>query len=186
MTALEQFGAYLANGRGLPPLALANARLRLVDSVVAWVAGIGTAEGRALLAFRKESDGSGELSSAVATHCALARLSEIDDIHLAAMTTAGGIVVPAAITLAASLQKTGTNPDPAALARAVAGGSDAMIRLGLALHGPTILYRGIWPSYFGAPFGVAAVAARLMGLDARQGAHAVAFALTLAAPGVGH
>jgi len=186
MTALEQFGAYLANGRGLPPLALANARLRLVDSVVAWVAGIGTAEGRALLAFRKESDGSGDLSSAVATHCALARLSEIDDIHLAAMTTAGGIVVPAAITLAASLQKTGTNPDPAALARAVAGGYDAMIRLGLALHGPTILYRGIWPSYFGAPFGVAAVAARLMGLDARQGAHALAFALTLAAPGVGH
>jgi 2-methylcitrate dehydratase PrpD len=118
----------------------------------------------------------------VATHCALARLSEIDDIHLAAMTTAGGIVVPAALTLAASLQK----PDPAGLARAIAGGYDAMIRLGLALHGPTILYRGIWPTYFGAGFGVAAVAARLMGLDERQAALALAFALTLSPPGVGH
>jgi 2-methylcitrate dehydratase PrpD len=113
---------------------------------------------------------------------ALARLSEIDDIHLAAMTTAGGIVVPAAVTLAASLGR----GDPPALARAIAGGYDAMIRLGLALHGPTVLYRGIWPTYLGAGFGVAAVAARLMGLDAREAAQALALALTTAAPGVGH
>ena len=36
-----------------------------------------------------------------------------------------------------------------------------MVRLGLAIGGPTVLYRGIWPTYFAAPFGVAAVAARL-------------------------
>jgi 2-methylcitrate dehydratase PrpD len=49
-----------------------------------------------------------------------------------------------------------------------------------------VLYRGIWPTYFAAPFGIAAVAARLMKLDAGQTAHALALALTLAPPGVGH
>ena len=186
MTALEQLGEYLANGRALPALARASVRLHLIDTVAAWIAGIGTAEGRALIAFRAtlEADApeAARVSAAVATHTALARLSEIDDIHLAAMTTAGGIVVPAAVTLAASLGPT----DPAALARAIAGGYDAMVRLGLALHGPTVLYRGIWPTYLGAAFGVAAVAARLMGLDAREAAQALALALTTAAPGVGH
>jgi 2-methylcitrate dehydratase PrpD len=61
-----------------------------------------------------------------------------------------------------------------------------MIRLGLALRGPTILYRGIWPTYIGTAFGVAAVAARLMRLDDKQAAHALGQALTTSAPGVGH
>ena len=186
MTALEQLGRYLAVGQNLTPLARANVRLRVIDTVAAWIAGMNTAEGRALIGFRAELEHSApeatRVSAAVATHCGLARLSEIDDIHLAAMTTAGGIVVPAALTLAASLR----DIEPAAVGRAIAGGYDAMIRLGLALHGPTILYRGIWPTYFGAAFGVAAVAARLMGLDETQAAHALSLALTLAAPGVGH
>ena len=180
MTALQQLGSYVANGRGPSASLLAKARLHVVDSVAAWIAGIGTAEGKTLLAFRRESEAG--LPAALATHCALARLSEIDDIHLAAMTTAGGIVVPGAMIMAASLKIA----DPAALAGAIVAGYEAMIRLGLALHGPTILYRGIWPSYFGAGFGVAAAASRLMRLDERQAAHALAFALTLSAPGVGH
>ncbi len=182
MTALERLGSYLASGKDLPPLALTNAGLRVIDGIAAWIAGMGTAEGRALLAFRNEVPDGDDASAALMAHCALARLSEIDDIHLAAMTTAGGIVVPAAVTLAASLKVT----EPAALGRAIAGGYDAMIRLGLALHGPTILYRGIWPTYVGTAFGVAAVAARLMRLDDKQAAHALALALTVAAPGVGH
>jgi 2-methylcitrate dehydratase PrpD len=182
MTALERLGSYLADGPALPRLAFDNARLRVVDNVAAWIAGIGTAEGRALLAFRNDLADADRVAAALMAHCALARLSEIDDIHLAAMTTAGGIVVPAAVTLAAMLNA----GEPAGLDRAIAGGYDAMIRLGLALRGPTILYRGIWPTYIGAAFGVAAVAARLMRLDARQAAHALALALTVAAPGVGH
>src|SRR5262249_32657164 len=55
-----------------------------------------------------------------------------------------------------------------------------------AIDGPSVLYRGIWPTYFAAPFGVAAVAASLLDLDERQTAHALALALTLASPGVGH
>jgi len=186
MTALEQLGAYLASGKSLPPSVLAVARHRVIDTVAAWIAGIGTVEGRRLIALRHEMLAGAPVSErayfALMTHCALARLSEIDDIHLASMTTAGGIMVPASLTLAAALGVS----DPPVIARAIAGGYDTMIRLGLAVHGPTILYRGIWPTYFGAPFGVAAVAARLMDLDERQAAHALALALTLSAPGVGH
>jgi 2-methylcitrate dehydratase PrpD len=61
-----------------------------------------------------------------------------------------------------------------------------MVRLGAAIDGPSVLYRGIWPTYFAAPLGVAAVAASLMDLDAAQTAHALALAVTLASPGVGH
>jgi 2-methylcitrate dehydratase PrpD len=61
-----------------------------------------------------------------------------------------------------------------------------MTRLGRAIDGPTVLYRGIWPTYFAAPFGIAAVAARLLKLPPPTAANALAHALTYAAPGVGH
>ena len=51
---------------------------------------------------------------------------------------------------------------------AIIAGYEVMTRLGRAIDGPTILYRGIWPTYFAAPFGVAAVVARLLQLDARD------------------
>jgi 2-methylcitrate dehydratase PrpD len=128
-----------------------------------------------LMAFDRDA-----MSDRVATSCALARLSEIDDIHLASGITPGALIVPSALTIAASLGREGT-----ALVEAVAVGYDAMVRLGVALSGPSILYRGIWPTYFAAPFGVAAVAARLLGLDEKQAANALAIALGFSSPAVG-
>jgi 2-methylcitrate dehydratase PrpD len=133
-----------------------------------------------LLGLRAQA--AGGLSTDVMTLCALTRMTEIDDIHLASMTTPGSIVIPGALVIAAGQPR----QDAGALAEAIAAGYEAMIRLGLALDGPTILYRGIWPTYFAAPIGIAAVATRLLGLDAAQTAHALALALTYAAPGVGH
>jgi 2-methylcitrate dehydratase PrpD len=72
------------------------------------------------------------------------------------------------------------------LTAAVTAGYEAMIRFGAAIDGPTVLYRGIWPSYFAAPIGAAAVFARLAGLDETRTAHALATALIMAAPGAGH
>ena len=172
MTALERLGAHVARS-GLSDPARQAARLHLVDTVGAWVAGSATEEGRKLLAFRA----SGGLADRLAAHCALARVSEVDDIHLASATTPGALVVPAALTLAAARG--------GALAEAIAVGYDAMTRLGLALNGPTILYRGIWPSYLCAPFAVAAACSRLLGLSETQTAHALAIALALSSPVVG-
>jgi 2-methylcitrate dehydratase PrpD len=116
----------------------------------------------------------------VAVNCALARLSEIDDIHLASCTTPGALIVPSALTIGSSLGASGD-----AIGEAIAAGYEALVRLGLALDGPSLLYRGIWPTYFTAPFGVAAAASRLLGLNERQAAHALGIALTLASPAVG-
>jgi 2-methylcitrate dehydratase PrpD len=160
--------------------------MHLVDTVGAWIASTRTAEGLALLRFRAAMRASKQAGDDpaldLATRCALARLSEIDDIHLASMITPSAVVIPGALTLAQTM--------PAATADDVMGailaGIEAMTRLGRAIDGPAILYRGVWPTYFAAPFGIAAAAARLFRLDEQATGNALALALTLAAPGVGH
>ena len=155
-------------------------KLHVTDTVGAWIAATRTAEGKKLIAFRGRMP-SPALADDLATHCALVRLSEIDDIHLPSMTTPGSVAIPAALTMVAALPAIASDDVPAAML----AGYEAMIRLGLAIKGPDVLYRGIWPTYFGAGFATAAVAARLLRLDAEQTAHALAFALTAAAPAVG-
>jgi 2-methylcitrate dehydratase PrpD len=178
VTILERLGAHAAAGyqQGLSGPVREAVRLHLADTVGAWIAGGAIAEGRLLQRF----EGGESIPGRVALNCALARLSEVDDIHLASATTPGAIVVPAALTLAGA-----PGSHSYALAEAIAAGYDLMTRLGAALHGPAILYRGIWPTYLAAPFGVAAVAARLLGLTEDEAAHALAIALAFASPSVG-
>jgi 2-methylcitrate dehydratase PrpD len=170
------------------PTAIADKlRLHVVDTLGAWIAAMATTEGRALIKFRRDllsvgaTAGKSGLFDEVAINCALVRLSEVDDIHLASMTTPGSIVIPVALTIAATLPQI----DAGTISAAMIGGYEAMTRLGAAINGPDVLYRGIWPTYFAAPFGAAAVSARMLQLDERQTAHALALALTLAAPSVG-
>jgi 2-methylcitrate dehydratase PrpD len=186
MNGIDQLAACIFAFR--PDDAAVNQRigLHVADTVGAWVGATGTVEGEAVITFRRQLQslsGGGDTSALddVALHCALARLSEADDIHLASMTTPGSIVIPAAFVLAARLNAA----DAAELSAAILGGYEAMIRLGRAINGPAILYRGIWPTYFTAPFGTAAVTARLLRLTERQTAHALALALTMSAPSVG-
>jgi 2-methylcitrate dehydratase PrpD len=189
MTILELLGTHVARAyrASLPDSLRQAARLHLADTVGAWIAATGTPEGRALMRFASthgsgaEANPFGEgMPGEVAANCALARLSEIDDIHLASGITPGALIVPAALTIGAALGSGG-----AAVAEAIAVGYDAMVRLGGALDGAKILYRGIWPTYFAAPFGVAATAARLLALSEAQSAHALGIALGLASPSVG-
>ncbi len=185
MAVLEMFARQIARREPVADRARELVELHLIDTIGAWIASTGSVEGLLLLKFRaamRESappDGIRALD--LSTRCALARSSEIDDIHLASMTTPGGIVIPAALTLAAAAPTT-TVED---LTAAILAGYEAMTRLGRALDGPGILYRGIWPTYFAAPFAVAAVAGRIFNLEARETANALALALTLSAPGVG-
>jgi 2-methylcitrate dehydratase PrpD len=189
VTALQTLATFVAQGvrAQVSERTRERARLHMIDTVGAWVAGARTPEGLALLAtagpaaMQAEASEKNNLARAIAIHCALARLSEVDNIHLASTTTPGGIVIPATLTIAAAVEETSGD----ALLAAIVAGTDAIVRLGLAIDGPMILYRGIWPTYFAAPFGVAAVAASLYNLDAVQTAHALALALSFAAPGVG-
>jgi 2-methylcitrate dehydratase PrpD len=187
MTALEQLGTFVSQSSAPPPHRRKLLDLHVVDIVGAWVASIGIPEGVALLRWRDMMcDGAApgtipRIRLDLATHCALARLGEIDDIHLASTTTPGAIVVPGAVMIAAAFGRR----DPAALAAAIAAGYEIMIRIGQAVDGANVLYRGIWPTYFTTPVAIAAVAARLLDLDPRQTAHALALALARSAPGVG-
>jgi 2-methylcitrate dehydratase PrpD len=164
---------------------LEKLRLHVADTIGAWIAATQTAEGKALVTFRDRTRAMGQtgvrnLHDDLATHCALVRLSEIDDIHLSSMTTPGSVAVPAALTMAAALPEV----DIGDVTAAILAGYEAMIRLGLAIKGPDVLYRGIWPTYFAAGFATAAVAARLMRFDQKQTTHALALSLTMASPSV--
>ena len=180
MTVLERLGAHVVSGygEGLPDLLRDAVRLHLADTVGAWIAARGTAEGRALL--RVNSVERESFSGRIELACALARSSEVDDIHLPSATTPGAIVVPAALMFASSFRR-----DGGTLAQAIAVGYDAMTRLGACLNGPSILYRGIWPTYLCAPLATAAVVARLLGFTEKQAAHALAIALALSSPAIG-
>ena len=165
MSALERLGGYVA-ASGCPSEAVRETvELHLIDTVGALIASTHTVEGLGLLRFRAamraraQADGAWALD--LATRCALARLSEIDDIHLPSMTTPGAIVISGALTLAGALPPVAAGD----VIAAILAGTEAMTRLGRAVDGPAILYRGIWPTYFAAPFGMAAVTARLLKLD---------------------
>lgn len=179
MTALETFAGFVASPRPLPADVQGMLRLHVADTVVAWVAGSRTPDGRTLRDLRASVEGSA-LDAAVAINCAVTRMTEIDDIHVAAMITPGSIVVPAAFSIAAA-----QNADSETVRLALIAGYEAMIRFGLAINGPMVMSRGVWATYFAAPLGVATVASRLMGLDATRTAHALAIALTQSVPGVG-
>src|SRR5258707_6864718 len=188
MTALEDLGAFVTGCEAPAPRLRDTLELHVGDIVGAWIASLPTPEGAAVLRW-PAAGGEGaapgsihRLRFEVATHCALARLSEVDDIHLASTTTPGAIVVPGAVTVAAALR----NRDPDAVAAAMMAGYEVMVRFGQAINGPSVLYRGIWPTYFATPLGIAAVAARLLGLDALQCGHALALAMVRSAPGAGH
>ncbi len=77
------------------------------------------------------------------------------------------------------------NFDTGEIASAIWAGTEIATRLGLAVNGPQILYRGIWPTYLVAPVAAAATAARLMGLNEARTGHALSLAVMLMAGGVG-
>ena len=182
-TVLEEFAEILA-APGVPPSPLLA--LHLLDTLGAWQAGTRTEDTAALRHLAQTPPGLpaafGEAAlDRLALRIATIRNTEIDDIHMESCTTPGSVVVPVALTLAGVL---GT-PRAISFARGLAAGYEAMIRLSLAVSGASILYRGVWPTFFAAPASAAATAAALLGLDARQTADALAIALNLTsgAPG---
>jgi 2-methylcitrate dehydratase PrpD len=179
MTVLDRLGAWVAGAHPTPP----RLGLHVLDTVGAYLAGSRTEE--AALLRRLTGGAVPSLTDAVPDRVALrvacTRLSEIDDIHLPSCVTPGSIVVPTALTMAASLQAA-----PRDLADALLAGYGVMTWLGRALEGPNIIYRGIWPTYLLAPVGAAAVTARLLGLKPQPCVNALAMALTMVSGGPGN
>ncbi|MGB6535344.1 MAG: MmgE/PrpD family protein [Xanthobacteraceae bacterium] len=179
MSVIGELASFVcgAKASALPESEQQRLRLHLTDTVVAALAGACIPEGEAL----GTCADAGALADRIGRRAAAARLTEIDDIHLPSCTTPSAGAVPVALALAASTQ----NFDPDELASAIWAGVEITTRIGLAVDGAKILYRGIWPTYLAAPVAAAATAARMLGLDVERASHALSLALMLAAGGVG-
>jgi 2-methylcitrate dehydratase PrpD len=188
MTVLEQMGEWVAaSGDALPSQSVRERlAIHLLDAVGAWIAGGVTEEGEMMA--RLASSPSQPLSvfgrhplDRIALGVATTRLTEIDDIHMPSCTTPSSLVVPTALVFAGHVQRR----DARAFAHALSAGYEVMTRFGVAITGPSILERGIWPTYLAAPVCAAAVAARMLGLTPEKTANALGIALTMTsgAPG---
>jgi 2-methylcitrate dehydratase PrpD len=184
MTVINQLAGFVAqaNAAALPATEQALQRRHIFDAVVAAAAGARTAEARSLAALMSQAlMGSRGLPEIIGQRAATIRLSEVDDIHLPSCTTPSAAAVAVALSLAAQASRF----DPVQVASAIWAGTETMTRMGQAVRGPDILYRGVWPSCFAAPLSAAATAARMSGFDASQTADALSLALMLSTRGTG-
>jgi 2-methylcitrate dehydratase PrpD len=179
MSVISTLAAFVAgaNASALPEAQRARLRLHVADTAIASLAGASIPEGKSLRVLTDSS----ALPARIAQLAAATRLTEIDDIHLPSCVTPSAGVVPVALMLAAET----ANFDTGEIASAIWAGTEIATRLGLAVNGPQILYRGIWPTYLVAPVAAAATAARLMGLNEARTGHALSLSVMLMAGGVG-
>jgi 2-methylcitrate dehydratase PrpD len=157
----------------LPDAERAVQRRHVADTLAAAAAGSRTSEGRALRSLLPRD----AVWDAIGMQAAIIRHTEIDDIHTRSCTTPSSVTVPAALSLA----RDSGEFDPEQVASAIWVGTELMTRLGVAVNGPRVLYRGLWPTYFAAPLAAAAIAARTWRLSEEKTAHALSLALMLSA-----
>ena len=175
MSVIRDLAVFVTNASAakLPADEQATLRRHVADTLVAAVAGAQTTEGRALRKLMPRisaADAAGMLSAVV-------RHTEIDDIHTRSCTTPSSVTVPTALVLAGECD----SYDADTVASAIWAGTELMTRLGVAIDGARILYRGLWPTYFTAPLGAAAIASRMLHLTEDETAHALSLALMLSA-----
>ncbi len=180
MSVIGELAAFVtgAKASALIPPERERLRLHLTDTVLAALAGNSIPEGKALQRFGE----AGSLADRIARCAAAIRLTEIDDIHLQSCVTPSAGIVPVALMLTARQETI----DADEVASAIWAGTEIATRFGMAVGGPKILYRGIWPTYLVVPVAAAATAARLFGLNAERTSHALSLAVMMTAGGVGH
>jgi 2-methylcitrate dehydratase PrpD len=175
MSVLRDLAAFVcgASIHALPESERTTQRRHVADTLVAAVAGAQASEGRALRAALPRDT----VPEAIGLQAAVIRYTEIDDIHTPSCTTPSSVTVPTGLLLA----RASGDCDPERVASAIWVGTELMTRLGAAIDGARILYRGIWPTYFTAPLACAAIAARIGRLTEEQTAQALSLALMLTA-----
>lgn len=187
MDELTQFITHV-NLDGLSSETVSQAKLHMFDSLGALLAGACTEEARTNADLVKELYSplggkgipvaglgfSAPLPVAMLLSCMVARLTETDDIDIASCTTPGSVVVPTALLLAYKKGATGKE-----FVEGVVTGYELFVRLGAAVNGSEIIYRGLWPTYLCGAIGVATIGSRILGLTPEQIKNALAISLTL-------
>jgi 2-methylcitrate dehydratase PrpD len=175
MSVLQELARFVtrASAAQLPDAERAMLRRHVADTLLAAIAGARTTEGQALRAALPRTS----VADAAGLLAAVVRHTEIDDIHTRSCTTPSSVTVPTALTLAGEHGAF----DADTVASAIWIGTELMTRLGVAIDGARILYRGLWPTYFTAPLGTAAIASRMLQLSEEETVHALSLALMLSA-----
>jgi 2-methylcitrate dehydratase PrpD len=188
MTVLGQLAEYLAMApaRTLSPPTRQRLATHVLDTIGSWMAGRATEEGFKLSRLTSGSPtGTSLLSNnpldRITLGVATIRLTESDDIHMASCTTPSSVIVPTCLTIAAQSE----TPNVENFARGLRAGYEIMTRFGVAIDGPHIVYRGVWPTFFLAPIASAAVTAGILGFDTSKTANALALALSLTSGALG-
>lgn len=96
--------------------------------------------------------------------------NESDDTHLKTPTHPGAVIIPAAVAVAEHVGAAGRD-----LLDAIVVGYEVMLRISYSVS-PYLIAQGHHPPVAVGPFGVAAAAARLLGLDEKQTVNALAIA----------
>ena len=109
-------------------------------------------------------------AKAVLLNVAFTHAAELDDGHRRAGVHAGTVVVPTAITLGALLGRNGKE-----ILTAIVIGYEIVYRLAVAMS-PWLIDKGFHPTSVCGTLGAAAVAAKLLGLDAERTAEALGLA----------
>ncbi len=109
-------------------------------------------------------------AKAVLLNTAFAHAAELDDGHRRAGVHAGTVAVPTAIALGAHLGRSGRD-----VLTAVVVGYEIIYRLAVAMS-PWLIDKGFHPTSVCGTLGSAAVAAKLLGLDAERTANALGLA----------
>lgn len=121
--------------------------------------------------------GSGDLTNAATAALAngtAAHGYELDDTHEASSSHPGAVVISAALAVAAECGSSGRD-----ILAAIAAGYEAMTRIGRAAVSQEVTERGFHATCLFGPFGAAAAAAKLMGLDAEGLARSWGLALSM-------
>lgn len=108
--------------------------------------------------------------AAAFVNSAFGHSNESDDTHLKTPTHPGAVIIPAAVAVAEHVDASGQD-----LLDAIIVGYEVMLRISYSVS-PYLIARGHHPPVAVGPFGVAAAASRLLGLDVEQTVNALAIA----------
>lgn len=188
-TVTSTLAAYVAGAaqRPLPDEVALHARLHLLDTIAAIVSGSTLDAGRRIIPHVVAQGGtklasvlaSGHLTTPVLAALAngiMAHADETDDSHAPSLTHPGCVVVPAALAAAEAVGRDGET-----LVRGVALGYDVGTRMAMALGGHRFADTYHLSSHgWGGPFGAAAAASAIYGLNADAARVALSYAVQLA------
>ncbi len=183
---LSQFVANLEYAQ-IPRITIDHLKNCILDTIGCGLHGSTTKEGRMVAAValdwseKPESTiwGMGAKTAclnAVLANSTMVESMTLDDLHLKATLHPGCVAVPTAFALAERLGEI----DGKQFLTAVTAGYETIIRVGMSII-PSARLRGFHPVSICAPFGSAAVAAKLLDLDQEKTLHAIGSAGTMGA-----